>query len=299
MVVESRIVGNADNAEHHNVFNDLTPTEKSRQHQDLIDGIGALAMLRRLLHIRKLKSPAAGPTGATRSMRLFPRSHASGAIAAPDPIETNSGGTPERSAFIDCPLFRSETDSRRIVYVGELTPRSGVLDFLSCAVNWADANPTVPVDILWVGDGDLRGILQAQPTPGNLRQSFDQIPDASGLSAIFARCGLMVVPYLADLPFSWLPEAMAAGLPVLGSLRGSAVRRLVTSEITGWLFDPARDEDIARAFSLALTATTEQLNTMRTAARARVKAAFNEPHVRNEHAGLTEIGEAMANSAVA
>jgi len=232
-------------------------------------------------------------------MKRFLMSRLDGAASASNLANSPQVSASEHSAFIEYPVFRSGPSAYRMVYVGELTPRSGVLDFFSCSANWADANPSVSVEIIWLGDGDLRGILRAQPAPKNLKQSFDPIPDAMGLAAIFAQCGLMAVPYLTDLPFSWLPEAMATGLPVLGSRRASGVRQLVTQGLTGWLFDPRREEELAHAFSEALTATTEQLNTMRMAARERVSAAFTGSYVSEPAPEMKDIRGAMANGAVA
>jgi glycosyltransferase involved in cell wall biosynthesis len=271
---------------------------------DSIKSTGTLAMLQTgwelLTRRRKAVVSIAEPQQRIGPAKRFSRSRVDRVLFEQLGVKNGLAsplGDRDQTVFVNCPTDRSDRESHRIVYVGELTPRSGVLDFLSSAANWADANPAVPVEIVWLGDGDLRGILQAQPLPGNLRQSFHQIPDAAGLAAIFAQCGLMVVPYLTDLPFSWVPEAMAAGLPVLGSTRSSSVRGTVTPDQTGWLFDPAREEQMASALSRALTASANQLNTMRMAARTRVNASFIGPYVNGQENVLTSMPDALADGA--
>jgi len=183
----------------------------------------------------------------------------------------------DHRAFMNCQLSRTDSDAHRIAYVGELTPRGGAAEFLSTAIDWAEANPEVLVEIMWLGEGDLLGILQAQPTPANLSQTFARIPSSNRLATMLARCGLLVIPTLTDLQFCWITEAMAAGLPVLGSTRYVQVRALVVQNETGWLFDPLREREMFAALNAALTATPAQLDEMRAAARARIRVLHDEP----------------------
>ena len=69
-------------------------------------------------------------------------------------------------------LIRPRSSSRHLVYVGELSPHSGCADFLACLVSWAKRNPMQRAAITWIGKGDLKGVIQAQPIPANLSQQF-------------------------------------------------------------------------------------------------------------------------------
>jgi glycosyltransferase involved in cell wall biosynthesis len=179
--------------------------------------------------------------------------------------------------FMNCPLTRTGPDTHRIVYVGELTPRGGAVEFVSSAIAWAEANPEAQIEIMWLGEGDLLGVLQAQPAPANLVQTFARIPSSNGLATLMERCGIFVMPGLTDLQHCWITEAMAAGLPVLGSVRDTRVRALVVQNESGWLFDPLREKDMAAALNAALIATPARLDEMRTAAHARIRALHDEP----------------------
>jgi glycosyltransferase involved in cell wall biosynthesis len=182
-----------------------------------------------------------------------------------------------RWTFMGCPLTRSEPDAHRIVHIGELTPRAGVAEFLSCAVAWAHSHPDMPIDITWLGEGDLLGVLRAQPVPANLTQTFARIPPSDRLAVHLGRCGLLAAPGLADSRLGWVAEAMAAGLPVLGSVRDPRVRALVAQGQSGWLFDPLRDSEMSAALTAAMSATAGRLDEMREAARARVSLLPAEP----------------------
>jgi glycosyltransferase involved in cell wall biosynthesis len=182
----------------------------------------------------------------------------------------------ERWGFLDGPLTRSGPDAHRIVYIGELTPNGGVAEFLSSAIAWAEANADVPVEIMWLGEGDLLGILQAQPVPCNLSQTFEPTPSPNILVEKLARCGLLALPGFTDLRTCWIGEAMAAGLPVLGSIRETRVRSLVVRDESGFLFDPRSSAEVVAALDAALNSTPAQLDGMRAAARARIRKAHSE-----------------------
>jgi len=217
-----------------------------------------------------------GPGGLRAVWQLFRRGRYGHVGPSPGNVVALSESVDHR-AFMNCQLSRAEPDAHRIAYVGELTPRGGAAEFLSTAIAWAEATPGVPVEIVWLGEGDLLGILQAQPTPANLKQTFARIPSSNRLATMLARCGLLVIPNLTDLPFCWITEAMAAGLPVLGSTRDIQVRALVEQRETGWLFDPLRENEMFSALNAALTTTAAQLDEMRAAARARIRVLHDEP----------------------
>lgn len=211
-----------------------------------------------------------------------------GVVAAPDIVGALAqlGISPSRVAtlgepldvtpFILCPRTRAGGDAHKLIYAGELSPRSGVADFLRSAIAWAERQPSAALDICWLGQGDLQGVLRAQVLPPNLNQTFAEIPDRAGLAAIFARCGILVVPSLSHVRAPYIAEAMTAGLPVLGSVRSAPVRGLVAQDETGWLFDPLAPGQIGSALDAALGTSPARLDEMRAAARARIRSLYTE-----------------------
>ena len=198
------------------------------------------------------------------------RSSASAVQGAPD---LSTLGVPASAiiasdAAAASPRQRGPAEAHRILHVGELTPDSGAAEFLSGAIDWAERNPDATVEIRWLGGGDLQGVLQAQMLPHNLVQSFHRQPGDTELAAAFAECGLLVVPNLSTRRCPHLRPAMAAGLPVLASLRCRILQQLVVADETGWFFDPAFGSHIGRALSAALRATPARLDAMRAAAIA-------------------------------
>ena len=171
---------------------------------------------------------------------------------------------------------RSPEQAHRLVYAGDLTPQAGVADILASAASWAEHHPGRGVEIWWVGEGALRGVLEAQPLPENLSQRFLGRLGAEETDRAFAHCGILVVPTLVNDRHPMLAEAMSLGLPVLGSLRSRKVRDWVREGDTGWLFDPLSPAQISAALATALDTAAPRLDRMRVACRARVAAM--SPH---------------------
>jgi glycosyltransferase involved in cell wall biosynthesis len=199
-----------------------------------------------------------------------------------------------RSKLLCYPIERSAPDAHRLLYIDELCPEGGGLDFLAAAIAWAEAHPGDMINITWLGAGDLRGVFQAQPMPANLNQCFGSLPGSNDLANILRQCGILIVPSLSDRWSRWMMDAMASGLPVLGSVRSSQVRSLVVPNESGWLFDPLRGEIFA-ALTRARATPTDDLDSMRIAARNRVKAAYTRPAAAHADRILTTMRTGFAD----
>jgi hypothetical protein len=82
----------------------------------------------------------------------------------------------------------------------------------------------------------------------------------------------LAFPTLADEWGLVVVEAMASGLPVLGSMYSQAVEDLVAAGQTGWLFRPDNASEVKAAISKALTTSHQELDIMGQCARKRVMA---------------------------
>ncbi len=171
---------------------------------------------------------------------------------------------------------RNAEQAHRLVYAGDLTPQAGAADILVSAASWAEQHPARSVEIWWIGDGPLRGVLEAQPLPENVSQRFLGRLGAKETERALAHCGILLVPTLVDDRHPVLAEAMALGLPVLGSRRNREVRDWVREGQTGWLFDPLSPEQASAALAEALDTAPPRLDRMRAACRAKVAAM--SPH---------------------
>ncbi len=174
------------------------------------------------------------------------------------------------SAISDQPSAISDQPSameKRLLYVGQLIERKGMLPFTSALNDWAESNPDRDIELVFAGSGPLEAALRARKLPPNLRFEFLGDVSYQDLPHIYARARILVFPTLADTWGVVVNEAMAAGLPILGSVNSQAVQELVTDGRTGWTFRAEQPEEMYQAIHRCLTTPGETLQAMGSAAR--------------------------------
>ncbi|HEY0672864.1 MAG TPA: glycosyltransferase family 4 protein [Longimicrobiales bacterium] len=162
--------------------------------------------------------------------------------------------TTDTAPFLALPL---EPRGRELLFVGSLTRRKGFHLLL-------DACAAHKFKLLVVGDGPLR---REQPTieyAGNV--PYDDLP------RWFARAGFLIMPSLADEWGVVVNEALAAGVPVIGSNYSQAVAELIEEGRNGWRFDPTDADAVAGAIKRALATDDDTLQRMRAQAREAARA---------------------------
>src|SRR5258708_22429258 len=117
----------------------------------------------------------------------------------------------------------------------------------------------------------MRTTLEKMVVPVNLALRFWGNVGYQELPNLYAQAGIFVLPTLADEWGLVVNEAMAAGLPVLGSVHSQAVEELVEDCQTGWTFRPGPAEEMYKALNRALRIPQEKLEEMRRSARRRVE----------------------------
>ena len=175
--------------------------------------------------------------------------------------------TTDVSVFAASPLLRGPSCEQRLLYVGQLIERKGLLPFLDTLSKWALTNPERRVKFVLAGDGPLRNQIERSPKPPNLEISFAGSIQYKDLPRIYAEAGLFVLPSLADTWGVVVNEAMAAGLPVLGSIYAQAVSEMVRDGENGWVFRADDPAGVYDAIDRALNTAPEQLDRMRLCAR--------------------------------
>lgn len=171
--------------------------------------------------------------------------------------------------FSDLTRFASLDDATRVnlgettfLYVGSFIPRKGV-DLLARAFSeLVEAVPNVRLVI--AGDGD----------PGD---GFDQHLSRAAAARV-VRCGFvpwerlpelyrrgdfLVMPSRYDGWGLVIPEAMASGLPVIGSVHAGATLDLVRVGVTGWRVRPTDVQELVAAMRQAAVLPGEALREMR------------------------------------
>ncbi len=166
---------------------------------------------------------------------------------------------------------------RRLLYVGRLITLKGLLPFLSVCIRWCELHPSRTIECMLVGDGELWGAIESLQTPNNLTIRLTHSIEYADLPEVYQRADVFVLPTLADTWALVVNEAMAVGLPILGSVHSQAVEEMVVDGINGWKFRGDDPEDSYRALCLVMDCPGDQLASM--GKRARETAAAIGPEV--------------------
>ena len=169
--------------------------------------------------------------------------------------------------FARSPINRDPASARRLIYSGRLIRLKGVLEAQAMIARWADCHPETTVEMIWAGDGDMRGALERTVVPANFQQVFCGNVDYDELARLYATSGALILPTMLDEWGLVVNEALASGIPVLGSVYSQAVEELVTDGSNGWLFDPLHPASLTRALDLLFTVSPDTLAEMRGCAR--------------------------------
>jgi len=175
--------------------------------------------------------------------------------------------TPQTELFALGPLQRPFHDTIRLLAVGQLIPRKGLVPFLEILGKWADKNPGRSIEFLCAGSGPLHDQLASRSYPPNLKFKLLGNIDYGDLPSLYNEADIFAFPTLADEWGLVVNEAMASGLPVLGSKYSQAVEELVKDGKNGWTFRPDHPDEVEQALDRALLIKSDDLAAMRLAAR--------------------------------
>ncbi|MFG0265407.1 MAG: glycosyltransferase family 4 protein [Rhodopirellula sp. JB055] len=136
---------------------------------------------------------------------------------------------------------------RRLLCIGQLSQRKGVLPLIRQASDFCTANQE-SLEITFVGDGPCRAELDTLAAGGHTNDNAAIDPGltihvlgnrpAAELPELMRDHGAIIAPTLAD---EWLlvtNEGMHAGLPIIGSIYAQSVTTLVRNGRNGWQYDP-------------------------------------------------------------
>jgi hypothetical protein len=173
--------------------------------------------------------------------------------------------------FDHLPLVRPSSQSHKLFYVGQLVERKGLVPFVEALARWAVKHPERTVEFEIAGSGPLEPVLRSLRLPENIQlrllgeRTFDE------LTGCYAKAGILVFPTLSDEWGLVVNEALAAGLPVLGSTYSQAVEELCIEGETGWRFRTTVAGEMDDAIDRALSTSADTLDTMRRAGHELVK----------------------------
>jgi glycosyltransferase involved in cell wall biosynthesis len=178
--------------------------------------------------------------------------------------------TTDVAAFAAAGGRREGAALHRMLYSGRMIVRKQLKAFVEVLNHWCADNPTRQVEMWFVGDGPERERLSKSQLAPNLSLKFLGSVSYGELPAIYAQCGGLVLPTLADEWALVVNEGLASGMPVLGSYYSQAVQDLVVDGENGWVYRIDHLEEVRAAVAKFLAADETMLTAMRARAQASV-----------------------------
>ena len=163
----------------------------------------------------------------------------------------------------------SNADPIQLLYCGALSQRKGILEFSETLNRWCQLNSERRIILEIAGTGALESEIQ-QHQSSNLEITMLGNCDPGQLKHAYQRANICVFPSFAD-EWGLVPiEAMASGLPVLGSVFAQSVETVVEEGVNGWVFEPDNADSMFDAIARALSCDQERLAEMGLDARKAV-----------------------------
>ncbi|OYP37089.1 hypothetical protein CGZ80_06570 [Rhodopirellula sp. MGV] len=173
-------------------------------------------------------------------------------------------------------VSRRESDVRsKLLYVGQLSDRKGVMPMLDQLAGYCQRNPTRLVELRLAGSGPNREQVDSFSAPDNLRVCSLGNLSAGELAGEMSSVGATIAPTLADEWLLVVNEALQAGLPVIGSVYAQATTTLVRDGVNGWQYDPCQvDPEKTQSLSNALDQYFELSDTAMADMRSRCRQSI-------------------------
>jgi glycosyltransferase involved in cell wall biosynthesis len=164
----------------------------------------------------------------------------------------------------------------RLLTVGQLTERKGVLQAASALNEYARAHRDERLTWTLVGDGPLRAELEQASQPENFTIHFAGHCDPEQIREHYRTHDAMLFPTLGDEWGLVVDESLASGLPVIGSCHSQAVETIIHDGDNGFRFDPEEQGSLSK--SLERYRAIDSTSRLEMKIRARQTAQDRTPH---------------------
>ncbi len=169
-------------------------------------------------------------------------------------------------AVSSAPKTFDASSVRTLLYCGAMSSRKGILQFAKTGRAWCEKNADDNVRLNIAGAGELRDEI-AELSSEKFTINFLGNCNQAELRQAYQDADVCVFPTLAD-EWGLVPiEAMASGLPVLGSIHAQSVEACVVEGENGWVFNPDSDQEMEAAFERCMKTSPEKLAVMSIAAK--------------------------------
>lgn len=177
--------------------------------------------------------------------------------------------TTDISKMLSLPIEKDPKVARRMLIVSQLIERKGILQFFNALNKWALNKSDENIELIIVGDGELREKCESFIFNSNVIVKFIGSVPYEDIINYYRDCGIFVFPTLSDEWGLVVNEAMACGLVILGSIYSQAVEELISYE-NGFTFKPDCEEEIIKVIDSVMNLTEEEFIDIRKKNREKI-----------------------------
>jgi glycosyltransferase involved in cell wall biosynthesis len=164
----------------------------------------------------------------------------------------------------------------KLLTVGQLSARKGVLPAAEQLAAWAATNPNTSIQWQLLGTGPQESELRQFDAPPNLEILLPGHCSPETLRQHYRDSDALLFPTLGDEWGLVVDEALHSGLPVIGSVHAQAVSTLIVDNKNGWSYDPELPESLGDRLGQFIGQSEHERRAMMI--NARQSAASRTPH---------------------
>ena len=158
----------------------------------------------------------------------------------------------------------------KLLTVGQLSERKGMLPAAHQLSAWAVKNPTIQIHWNVVGTGPLASELESIPRPDNLTLFMHGHRSPNQIIDDYRDNDVLLFPTLADEWGLVVDEALHSGLPVIGSVHSQASQTLIDDGVNGWTYDPENANALSALLDQFVSLSPQDYDRIRQATRPSV-----------------------------
>ncbi|QXP88110.1 glycosyltransferase family 4 protein [Methylococcus capsulatus] len=168
--------------------------------------------------------------------------------------------------FSNLTRFKTRPNDREyfpktILFSGQLIDRKGIIELASSFVAVARKYPDIRLRVL--GEGPLRERVTTLLRTVTPQVDLIGFRDWSELPGFYHSSDIVCVPSKYDGWGMFVPEAMAAGCPVITTTVTGAAVDLIENGVNGWMIPPANVDRLTAALEEAISLDSETYRLMR------------------------------------
>jgi len=171
---------------------------------------------------------------------------------------------------------RTPKAEHRLLCIGQLTERKGVVPLLDSLAKYCQSRPDQVVEIDFIGMGKLETKLREKQLPHNLQMRLLGHMPYEGIGRAMEQAGVLIFPTLADEWGLVVNEAFQAGMPVIESEYSQACTTLIRDGETGWIYNPEKPTQLWHKLDQMFATDHATLLRMRHSAQASVSDITSE-----------------------